>query len=324
MPRLAYLLGASHSGSTLLAMALGAHPEACSVGELKATSLLDSSQYRCSCKQLIRECYFWKRVRSEMERRGVPDFDITRAGTSIHEVKSSYARKLLAPLHRGPVLELLRDAALSLSPAWRKHAKTAGKRNVALMESILAITGGKTIVDSSKIALRLKYLMQLPKVDVRVIRVIRDGRSVSVTYCDDWNFADSSDPTFRGGGNGRKPDRPQRSMTEAAIQWKRSNEAADALVSRLLQSHWMQVRYEDLCADPGRILREISSFLGIDPSKVTLDFRSPEQHVIGNGMRLDSSATIALDERWKEHITQDQRDTFERIAGSLNRKYGYS
>ena len=39
LPRLAYLLAASHSGSTLLAMLLGAHPEACTAGELKATNL---------------------------------------------------------------------------------------------------------------------------------------------------------------------------------------------------------------------------------------------------------------------------------------------
>ena len=34
--KLAYILAASHSGSTLLAMLLGAHRETCTVGELKA------------------------------------------------------------------------------------------------------------------------------------------------------------------------------------------------------------------------------------------------------------------------------------------------
>src|SRR5882724_5957010 len=103
-PQLAYLMGASHSGSTLLAMLLGAHPEACTVGELKATSLGDAEHYRCSCKLPIRKCRFWTRVAERMAQKGVPEFDITRAGTSIFEVGSSYARRLLRPLQRGKLL----------------------------------------------------------------------------------------------------------------------------------------------------------------------------------------------------------------------------
>ena len=41
MTDLVYILAASHSGSTLLAMLLSTHPEICTVGELKATNLGD-------------------------------------------------------------------------------------------------------------------------------------------------------------------------------------------------------------------------------------------------------------------------------------------
>src|ERR1041384_2871141 len=66
-PRLAYILSASHSGSTLLAMLLGAHPDACTVGELKLTSMGDVNQYRCSCGDRLMTCSFW---RSEERRVG--------------------------------------------------------------------------------------------------------------------------------------------------------------------------------------------------------------------------------------------------------------
>ena len=46
--RLVYILAASHSGSTLLAMLLGSHPDVCTVGELKATSLGNVEEYLCS------------------------------------------------------------------------------------------------------------------------------------------------------------------------------------------------------------------------------------------------------------------------------------
>ena len=82
MAELAYILAASHSGSTLLAMLLGAHPEVCSVGELKIspTALGDPRQYRCSCGQRITACTFWKHVGAAMKVRG-HQFDVTNART---------------------------------------------------------------------------------------------------------------------------------------------------------------------------------------------------------------------------------------------------
>ncbi|MCX6880636.1 MAG: sulfotransferase [Verrucomicrobia bacterium] len=323
MPRLAYLLAASHSGSTLLAMLLGAQPGACTAGELKATHMGDAASYRCSCRERILDCYFWKQVGAAMASRGYPEFDITSAGTCILETESPYVRRLLAPLYRGGGLEMLRDLALSFSPAWRARLAGSIGRNLALIESLLEVTGAGVVIDSSKVALRLKYLLRVPDLDLRVIRMIRDGRAVSLTYINEWNFADSSDPSMRSGGTGiRRP--PQRnSMAEAANSWKRSNEASDVLTARLPASQWTEVRYEELCADPAGTLRRLATFLDLDPDQVTLDFRSRTQHVIGNGMRMDATSEIRLDKRWKTHLGKADLDIFDGVAGDLNRRYGY-
>jgi Sulfotransferase family len=323
MPKLAYLLAASHSGSTLLAMLLGAQPGACTVGELKATSLGDLDQYRCSCREPIRNCTFWQKVGETMTSRGYPDFEITRAGTSIFEMESCYVRRLLAPLYRGGTLETIRDLALSLSPSWRAGLTDSNGRNLALIESLLEVTGARVIIDSSKSALRLKYLMQIPGLDLRVIRVLRDGRAVSLTYTDEWNFADSSDPCMRNGGTGTYRPSPRHSMAEAANDWKRSNESCDALTARLPASQWIGIRYEDLCADPNGSLKRLATSIELDPDQVKLDFRVRPQHVIGNGMRMDSSSEIRLDERWKDVLKSDDLQIFDEVAGDLNRRYGY-
>lgn len=324
MPKLAYLLAASHSGSTLLTMLLGAQPGACTVGELKATHMGDANSYRCSCKERIRDCGFWQQISESMRNRGYSDFDITSAGTSIFEIESPYARRLLAPLYRGGGLEMIRDLALSLSSEWRKRLADSGARNLALIESLLEVTDEQVVIDSSKVALRLKYLLPIKDLDIRVIRVIRDGRAVSLTYTDEWNFADSSDPEMRGGGTGLRRPPPRRSMSEAANEWKRSNEASDALVATLLPRQWMEVRYEELCADPANTLKRLADFLDLDPDKVMLDFRSKTQHVIGNGMRMDSTSTIKLDERWKDVLSEEDLRAFDKVAGDLNRRYGYA
>jgi len=304
-------------------MLLGAQPGACTAGELKATSLGDSATYRCSCRQLIRECSFWKNVSAAMNSRGFRQFDITGAGTSIFNAPGSVARRLLSPLYRSGPLETIRDLALTLTPGWRAHLRETNRRNLALVQSLLEVTGASLVVDSSKVALRLKYLLRIPDLDIRVVRVIRDGRAVSLTYMDEWSFADCSDPALRNGGTGVRRPPPRRNMTEAAREWKRSNEAADALVSTLPRSQWTEVRYEELCADPGATLRRLAPFLGLAPDQTLLDFRSRGQHVIGNGMRMDTTSEIKLDERWRQHLTAEDLAAFDRAAGELNRRYGY-
>ncbi|MEP6917432.1 MAG: hypothetical protein ABJC89_17410, partial [Acidobacteriota bacterium] len=164
---LVYLLAASHSGSTLLAMLLGSHPDICTVGELKATSLGSVETYRCSCGQPIRICGFWNAVTAAMAERGIR-FDIGQAGTDIRSGASRYARRLLKPLHRDRALERIRDLALRLDPAWRRHLARVDAVNAALVGSIQACTGSAVIVDSSKIGIRLKYLLRNPAFDVKV------------------------------------------------------------------------------------------------------------------------------------------------------------
>jgi hypothetical protein len=324
MPRLAYLLAASHSGSTLLAMLLGAQPGACTAGELKATSLGDVNSYRCSCRQRIHDCKFWQQISHAMEQRGIHDFDITRAGTSIFESRNPYVSRLLAPLYRGGTLERIRHLGLSLSSEWRSRLQESQLRNLALIESLLEVTGARIVIDSSKVALRLNYLLRIPSLEIRVIHVIRDGRAVSLTYTDEWNFADAASPELRGGGSGNRRPPPRRTMAEAAREWRRSNEAAEAMLSTMPRGQWTKVRYEDLCADPTATLDRLAAFLDLDPSQARLDFRSINQHVIGNGMRLDVTSEICLDARWMDHLSARDLREFDAVAGDMNRRYGYN
>ena len=320
--RLVYILAASHSGSTLLAMLLNAHPEIATVGELKASALGDPDHYLCSCRKKIRECAFWSDVGEAMKRKGHP-FSITRAGTDLRSISSPYVTRLLRPLHRGPILEGIRDAALACSPTWRSSLPRIQQLNEALIDCLCIRTGKKVLVDSSKIGIRLKYLLKNPALDVRVLRLARDGRGVGLTYMNPSAFADASDPSLRGGGTGETQESGRRSMDEAAREWRRSNEEAEAIVRRLDRSKWMEVRYEALCESPDSTMGGIFEFLGVDPDPGRTNFRSAEHHVIGNGMRMDSTSEIRLDERWKWTLDASALSTFEKVAGEMNRHLGY-
>jgi hypothetical protein len=324
MVKLAYILAASHSGSTLLSMLLGSHQQIATVGELKLSTkaIGDIDRYRCSCGQFIRRCDFWQKIAAGMAGQGY-DFDIADAGTDYRAVESLYARRLLSSMVRGKLLEHCRDAALSVSAVWRKQLPQIHKRNAALVSTIAELSKAQVVVDSSKIGLRLKYLLKNPELDVKVIRLIRDGRAVALTYMNPADFADARDPALRAGGTGGDRSNERMSMEKAAYQWRRCMEEAKHVLKRLDKSQWIEVRYEDLCRDTETVLERLFNFLGLETGNKAKDFRSVEQHVIGNGMRLDNTAQVVLDERWRTVLTKGDLRTFDHIAGETNRLYGY-
>lgn len=318
--KLIYVLAASHSGSTLTSMLLGAHPELCCVGELKATNL-GSTNYLCSCGIEICECKFWHAIEQRMKVQN-EEFDILDFGTNLLTGASGTQQKLLKPLVRSKFLEQMRDFALSATGSWKTHLSNHQRRNNRLIKAILDETGTKAIIDSSKIGIRLKYLLRDPELDVKIIWLVRDGRGVASAYANPSELADAKETHLRGGGTG-KTQEESREVSQGAHEWKRCNEEALFLVEGLSSDRWIQIRYEDICSDTTNTLTHIFDFIGVDPVKSILDFKNTDHHVVGNGMRLDKTSTIKLDDRWRSALTEQQLNQFSVIAGEMNTKFGY-
>ena len=321
----AYILAASHSGSTLLALLLNAHPEVVTVGEIVSGSRRDLDGYRCSCRQLITECAFWARV-GDRVRLEHPGFNLSDFGIRFEPEGPRWLRRLLRLEHRGRGLEALRDLVLALSPRWREHFARTRAGCAALVRAVLEERGARVVVDSSKLAHRLKFVKQMDELDLKVIHLVRDGRAVALTYMDQDSYADARDPAWRRGGRGTQG--PARSwempMSRAADEWRRGVRAAEFVLAGMPPSSWIRVTYEELCRGPEAVLGRLFAFLGLDPARAVLDFRSVEHHVVGNGMRLDTTSEIRLDERWKSVLGPEDLGTFERVAGAWNRRLGYS
>lgn len=318
--QLIYLAAASHSGSTMTAMLLGAHPDLCSVGELKAIHLGDKGSYLCSCKTLVSECSFWQGVSEKMTNRG-QDFSISNARTDIRTDASPYTLRLLKPLVRGPLLELVRDALLSFSPIWRKQLAQLQKRNVDYISAIAEQADVKGVVDSSKIGIRLKYLLKNKDLDIKVIWIVRDGRGVSLAYKNPSEYADAKDPKLRGGGAGKTQEHG-RDIETGAHEWVRCNQETQAVLATMDKDKWIKVHYEDICNNTEQALDNIFEFIGVDPSKKRLDFKSVEHHVVGNGMRLDDSEVIKLDDRWKKELSANELAQYQQVVGEYHHQLG--
>ena len=100
-------------------------------------------------------------------------------------------------------------------------------------------------------------------------------------------------------------------------------EEADYVLGGLDRSRWIEIRYEDYCCDPDATLDQLHRFLSVAPGRQPKDFRSVEHHVVGNGMRLDTTSEVRLDERWRKTLTKSDMRTFNAVAGEVNRRYGY-
>lgn len=143
----AFVLGMSHSGSTLLAFLLNAHPEIVSVGETSRVSELLPGRWQpgkalCSCGLDYYSCAFWNGTLAGMALRGhgigQPDFfDLER-----------------------------------------KHQRTAQGRLTAFAEAALETGGGRVFLDASKHAQLVRPLAINPRLDLYVIDLYRDGRGV--------------------------------------------------------------------------------------------------------------------------------------------------
>jgi len=157
-----------------------------------------------------------------------------------------------------------------------------------------------------------------------VIRLIRDGRAVALTYMDPAGFADAKDPSLRAGGMGGDRLGERLTMAQGAREWRRSNEEAEHVLAGLDRSRWTQVRYEQLCTDTDATLDRLFTFLGLDPARRIQDFRSVDHHVVGNGMRLDATSAVELDERWKNVVTSKHLEEFATVSGRTLTRYGYA
>lgn len=293
---LVYIQSAAHSGSTMLALQLARHPEVATVGELSGTPARSVPGYRCSCGAELARCPFWAGVTESMALRGFA-YRATRDLTDVADAPGAYARRLLRPLHRGRLLELARDAALALSPAARAHLRRHQALKAALVESVVERTGRPFLVDSSKSGVQLKYLLRNARLAVKVIWLVRDGRGVARSL-------------MRNQG---------KSMREAAREWRRSNEEAEAIVRRLPDGAWTQARYETVCARPEEALGALFEFIGAAP-KASED---AEQHVLGHSSRLKGDRPLRADEKWRVDLRAADLRTFERVAGAMNRRLGY-
>lgn len=294
----------SFSGSTMLAMLLNAHPQIATVSEMHGPNprlVKDIRTYHCSCGELIHECPFWAQVKARMAGQG---FEFTTSDFKVAFGDHSLRGRLRYGSLRSNLLESIRDDVCRILPGPRAEMDQLIARNEALIRAVLDITGKTAFVDTTKRTRRFKFMSKYSNMDVRVILLLRDARGSVASQMRHY---------------------PGMTASEAARAWAKGLSGIQRTWKQIPASQRMILKYEDFCRDPQANLQALYRFFGVDPDFELGDLESlPPHHIIGNTARMRTLSEIRLDERWKQTLNAEQLEAIDRIAGRLNRSFGYT
>jgi hypothetical protein len=300
--RVVYLAGSGHTGSTLLALFLDAHPRIVSVGETafkRSRQRKERTDLTCTCGASYVECSFWRRVFQGVNDAGF-DFspsewsnDFRYKGRIAHRLFSRHARK--------PFWRLVHRAATAVFPGHFERMDRVRRVNVELVRTVLSVAGADVFFDTSKRAFRLHHLLQAEELDLKVVTLVRDVRG----------YASSA-------------KRRGQSVADAARTWRIDQENFEDLTRDLPQDRRMLLRYEDVCGDPRTWLKRLHAFCGVEPIDPPEAVCSREHHVIGNNMRRTDTIRIRLDDKWQTLLNRDEQARALAIAGPLHARFGYA
>lgn len=281
-----YICSDKRSGSTLLDMLLGRHPELANVGELHHFyNYINGNYYRqttkedtCACERKFSECIFWNRVIKHYKQEYNSDakFAVTRFPVSKNIIQRYVFDFLIATTN----IKALQKK-IERRTKFNKYKEIAENR-FKLYETINYVNNSSFTVDSTKKITDLKFLLAYKPEAVKVIFLTRDLRAIATSK-------------FKRLTGSRLP--------VMMLQTVLFHIQLFFAVKSIPKKNRLVVKYEDLIAEPQNALKNIFLFLHIN-SGIEIDLQSYcETHVLGGSPHrlTNKKLKIYIDDRWKEN-----------------------
>ena len=285
--RVLYVAGLAHSGSTVLARVLGEVEGLFAAGEVYALSERISNGDRCGCGAALGDCPFWTSV-LEM---AFPDGD---ALPRLRTERRWFHGRTLAPLVLGRDRERLE----------------AYRRDLAgLYRAIVAVSGCRVVVDSSKSPTYAYILDRTPGIELHGVHLVRDPRATSYSWSVDPHLHRTRGPAF-------------------GARWTLWNLELEALAARRPQ-RFVRLRLEDFVEDPVVETRRVLRLVGTDQAELPfVDGRSarlPSHHMVeGHASRFDTGVVpIRASTTWQRGLSTRRELSTTLLASPLQLLYGY-
>jgi len=281
-----YILSLSSSGSTLLDLLLGAHPNIWTIGEAHTLPQQLKENRLCGCGASLIGCEFWQSVLHKISLNS-SSFSIDyfrRKDTESKFLRWSRFLGLICGVKT-------RDQARAIDVYGRANYEYFSTvKKVAEMHRSEPV---RWLVDASKSIFRLQWLHESGYFDIRVVYLVKDPRA----------FVHSMVKAY---SKKSELQNAAQSVTRFAIRWLVSNGLALILCkSQFSQDHVIRFRYDQLAGAPQSTLNEISDWLGLDYSdQMIIAFRNYETHAIAGSKMRWQNTEIYLDEEWKEVLSR--------------------
>jgi hypothetical protein len=275
-----YIGGFGRSGSTLLAYLLGQLEGYVVAGELKFIWRRGVKENElCGCGEPFADCPFWRDV-------GLAAFG------GWNELDIEEVLDLQARVTSGRSISALLTG-VGAGPSYARYSELLR----LLYDAILAVSGGRIVVDTSKTPVEALILSRVSGVQCRAIHLVRDARGVAFSWAK------------------RGVRRPEIVGHEAVMRIPTA-----------------RLRYEDLARAPQEYIEAALRGSGVPTDHAGLQALGSGRvtlgtlHTIGgNPMRFTAGETpVRADEAWRREMTPGLRRGVTAVTWPLLLLYGYS
>lgn len=297
------IAGSGHCGSTLLTLMLGSHPDCFSLGELNSLP----THYRTGlpiCGVCQGHCSFWDELNPQELKSLAAVLGNTRLNKYVPLKVEKTVRKILRA-----------------DDVFNPYSYLFSQRK----ESIL--------IDSSKATKWIHQKLNAKEftsglLEGYLVHLVRDGRAVLGSYLRRFKWMTAE---------------------RYAREWREKTIERNKLYDQFPSKRKMTVCYEQLATEPQKTLESICQWLGIEFLPQMILYWQFEHHIISGNAGVRSliwrakqekvreevskyqgeyydnlGLKIKLDTRWKEELSTEQLETFDRIAGNLNKPYEWN
>lgn len=325
-----YIIGVGHSGSTLLDMVLGSHPDMFSLGEIIHFPRSYDRNSTCACGKLVKQCDVWSQVGGHIDKEIQDGFTHSPLGLDLAlSVSGRRWYQKLAGLTMDAFVEQtgLNSLKRRRNRGQQNEGTTFGADVISFYNIVKKVSGCSILIDSTKSAMRARALLKShPHFQQKCIHLIRDGRGfVYSKLKKHFVKVSEGDSSPRQDAARLKDNASRRKVVlDAAKRWLMGNLFAQGVASSVSSDCCIRIKYEDFCRSPTVVSKQVCSFLGVGYEDRMLEFRSTTHHNIGgNAMRFSGEGILEPDQAWRNELHGRDLRTFNVIAGWLNYLYGY-
>jgi len=288
------------SGSTLLGQQLGINTRIFHIGESSYWDLLRIDDIRCSCGSL--SCSFLNKLASEIQMK-----HLARPLLRVWQIIDNkyWPDKKIA---KGSVFEYQRTKInLNSLDYWINRCPRALN---SIIDVYSKYTKKDVFIDNTKLHNIGEKLIALS--NWKIIVLLRDPRGIMCSY----KLAGISKKDFRGA----------KSVLPYLVDFM-------SLVKRVIEkNNVVLVRYEDFCANPKFVLKNLCNFIGVayesSMSKLFTSNKKFRGHVIKGNRLLKAKQieNIVEDTKWKMELTESELNALyiNKYLTTSYKKFGYA